>query len=267
MLLAKSCMKAHNIKHGTIKLGTLHEYRETEIQHIADRQEGYLKFNLKFDGEVELTTKWFNTFAAGTLQFGTEKPIAFPGKTSAKFTDMFIVQSDNQRVILKDSSATIEREALNGFVFCMSKVRRTQDCIGIFPEYNDYWFVTEANALRFGFMLGGILREAIITGRATGKNLVPENMPLENFSVNLSMGLVEYIPRETHITNHNILNLEDFLGKMKNIAFIKPPVPFEKELEYRFNYTIVSDGKIIEPIVKFAILESYHLQQFALQIS
>jgi len=264
MLLAKSCMKAHNIKHGTIKLGTLHEYRATEIQHIADRYEGYLKFNLMFDGEVELSPKWFNTLAAGTAQIGPVKGIPLPGKTRTEFKILNIGHVDDQRIMLKDSHLVIERETLNGFVFCMSQVRKTQDCFEIFPEYDDYWYVNEVNAARFGVMLGGILREAIIAGRASGNHLVPESMPIDNFSVNLDMGPVQYIARETHITNKNLMKVEEFLEKMSAIAFTKPPEPFQKEREYRFSYTIVSSGRIIEPSVKFAILDSHHLQQFVI---
>lgn len=266
MLLAKSCMKEHNIKNGTIKLGTLHEYRETEIKHIADKQEGYLRFHLKFDGVVKLEPKWFNTLAGGAAQIGKDQPIHFPGRTNAHFKNLQIISFADDIITLKNSEAIIERNSLNGFVYCMSKVRKTRDCIDIFPEYDDYWFVSEHKALQFGFMLGGILRNKIIAGRHSGNHIVPESMPIDDFSVDLEMAAVQYLPRETHISSAEIYKLESFVEQMANIAFTKPPIPFEKEREYRFNYTITSRGHIIEPIVKFVILDSTPLQQFALQI-
>ncbi len=266
MLLAKSCMKDYNIKHGTIKLGTLHEYKTTELKHIADPQEGYLKFKLKFDGTVEVEPRWFNALAGGAMQIGHEAPIRYPGKTNAKFEVMNIVRADAEKVILKNSEATIERESLNGFVYCMSQIRKTRDCKGIFPEYDDYWFITETKAMQFGVTLGGILRNAIIVGRASGNHLAPESMPIENFSVNVEMGPVQYVPREIQVSNGEAFKLDDFMSKMASIAFIKPPTPFEKEREYRFNYTIISDNKIIEPSVKYALLDSTPLQNLVIQV-
>lgn len=266
MLLAKSCMKDYNIKHGTIKLGTLHEYKTTELKHIADPQEGYLKFKLKFDGTVEVEPKWFNALAGRAIQIGHEAPIRYPGKTNAQFKIMNIVRADAGKIILKNSEAIIERESLNGFVYCMSQVRKTRDCKNIFPEYDDYWFISEIKAMQFGVTLGGILRNAIIAGRASGKHLVPESMSIENFSVNIEMGLVQYIPREIHVSDGETFKLDDFMNKMASIAFIKPPIPFAKEREYRFNYTIISDNKIIEPSVKYTILDSTPLQDLVMQI-
>lgn len=267
MLLAKSCMKPYNIKHGTVKLGTLHEYRETEIKHIADSEEGYLKFHLKLDGTVQLPPKWFNTIAAGCMQLGDEEGIRFPGRTSAQFLRVDATHNPDNTITLIDSEATIQREAFNGFVFCMSQVRKTRDCVDIFPEYDDYWFVTEASAKKFGFTLGAILREAIISGRASGNHLVPENMDIGDFSVNVQMGLVKYVPREIHVTDASKYKLQEFIKNMLNIAFTKPPIPFAKECEFRFNYIILSKGKIVEPIVKYAILDSTLLQDLVLQVS
>lgn len=257
-------MKDFNIKKGTIKLGTLHEYRETEIQHIADKEEGYLKFNLKFDGLVELTSKWFNTLAGNAMRIGHTPPILFPGTTQASYEILNIVYMDDDKIILRDSVATIERRALNGFVFCMSKIRKTKDCIGIFPEYDDYWYVPKMWAARFGYILGGLLRDAIIHHHKTGHPIVSEDLSIDDFSVNLQMDFVDYTSRAIHITNDNKTELDEFMRKMSRIAFIKPPEPFEKELEYRLNYTILSKGRIFEPTVKSIILDSTLLQQFVI---
>lgn len=266
MLLSKSCMKEFNIKYGTIKLGTLHEYRDTEIKHIADPYEGYLTFNIVFDGTVSIPIAWFNALAGGTFQIGETPPISFPGKTSARLDELNYFIHDKENVSFKDSALIITRESLNGFVYCMSRVRKTRDCIDIFPEYDDYWFISETKARDFGVMLGRILRKAIITGRASGNHLVPESMPIDDFTIHLHMRVVEYVPRDIHITNADHFKLDDFMKKMSRIAFIKPPIPFQKEKEYRFNYVIISRGNIIEPTVKFTILDSAPLQELVMQI-
>ncbi|WP_177339436.1 hypothetical protein, partial [Pseudomonas sp. NBRC 111142] len=177
-----------------------------------------------------------------------------------------LVESDEETVTLKDSKAVIERKSLNGFVYCMSLVRKSRDCIGIFPEYDDAWFLPESRALNFGVLLGGMLHNAIIAGRASGRHLVPENLNLESLSVNLEAGPVEYQEREIHVINSNTFKLEEFQSRMARIAFTKPPIPFAKEKEYRFNYTIVSENRIIEPLVKFAILDASPLQKLILHI-
>ena len=264
MLLAKSCMKDFNIKNGTIKLGTLHEYRETELQHIADKEEGFLKFNIRFDGLVEITSEWFNTLSGNGVQIGSGSSILFPGSTSAHYEVLNIVPSSNGKIILRDSRATIERQALNGFVFCMSSIRKTKDCIDIFPEYDDYWYIPKMWAANFGFMLGGLLRDAIIERHNAGQPIVPKELSIDDFSVNARLDFVSYTPREIHITNDNKIELNEFMQKMSNIAFIKPVEPFEKEREYRFNYEIVSKGRIIEPTIKSIILDSTPLQQFVI---
>lgn len=254
-------MKDFNIKNGTIKLGTLQEYRETELLHIADKEEGYLKFNLIFDGLVELSSDWFHTLAGNSMKLGNVSPTLFPGSINVFCEQLNIVKFTDDIITIRDARATIERQALNGFVFCMSRIRKTKDCIDIFPEYDDYWYIPEIRAARFGFMLGGLLRNAIIEHHKIGQPIT-EELCIDDFSVDVIMDVVNYIPRVKHITNDNKFELDELLQNLSNIAFIKPPVPFEKEREYRFNYTIVSNNLIIEPKVKFIILDATHLQQF-----
>lgn len=256
-------MKDFNIKKGTIKLGTLHEYRETELQHIADKEEGYLRFHLRFDGLVEVTSEWFNTLSGNGVAIGSGQPIIFPGHTSSYYEKIHFVRRTGNIITLKDSIATIERQALNGFVFCMSSVRKTKDCIDIFPEYNDYWYIPQLRAANFGFRLGGLLRDAIIEHHIIG-NPITEELSIDDFFVSVTMDLVTYTSREIHITNDNKIELEEFKRKMWDIAFIKPLVPFEKEREYRFNYTVVSNNQVIVPTVKSIILDSTILQQFVI---
>ena len=48
MFLVKSCSQRYNIPNSkTVKIGTLHEYRETESLQILDKEEGF--FDILFD--------------------------------------------------------------------------------------------------------------------------------------------------------------------------------------------------------------------------
>lgn len=263
MLLAKSCMKDFNIKKGTIKLGTLQEYRETELQHIADKKEGHLKFKLIFDNLVELSNKWFNTLSGNQIRLGKASPFISPGSTNVNCEELDIAELTSEKMIVRYARVTIEQQSLNGFVFCMSSIRKTLDCIDIFPEYDDYWYMPQIRALHFGYVLGSLLRNAIIENHKKG-NPITKELCIDDFSVNLKMGPVHYIPREIHITNDNKFELDELLEHLSHISFIKPPTPFKKEREFRFNYTIVSKNHIIEPSVKSIILDASELQQYIL---
>lgn len=264
--LSKSCTKEYNIKHGTIKLGTLNEYKETEIEQIQDKEEGHLRFHLKFDGEVTVSNEWFNTLSDGAIGMGNnpEPHFSFPGEIRARFEHFTIAKSTNSHVTIRDTSAIIEREALNSFVFCMSKVRKLRDCIGIFPEYNDYWYIAEGHRLDFCRVLGELLLEAIVNGHKTGNYIIPADTPLEELTIYRAAHPVRYIPRDTHITNENILALEEFKERMIHISFTKPEV-FQHEAEFRFMYDIVVGGNYVQPIVNSIILDATRLQCFICQ--
>lgn len=265
MLLAKSCMNDFNIKNGTIKLGTLYEYRETELQHIADKEEGLLRFDLSFESGVTVPVDVFNTFASPAINIGNGG-YRFPGRTNATLRPMGFEKIVGNMITMKKSHATIERHSLNGFIFCMSMVEDPKECSSIFPEYNDSWFLSEHWSRNFGFELGGILREAIINGRNTGNHVIPYDIPLHDISVDLTMGAIKYLPREAHFTSSNETDITNYLALMSDLVFIKPPSPFAKEKEYRFSYTIMSGNRVIEPLVKSIILDSTSLIRFIMQV-
>ncbi|OOL39128.1 hypothetical protein [Pseudomonas sp. FSL W5-0299] len=258
MLLAKSCDTRNNIKNGTIKLGTLYEYRETEIEEIADREEGMLTFHLKFTGQVKVPAIWFNTLAGGSMVFGKETFTRFPGVLRAHFDTVNIVVFDGQDVVLRDSRATICRESPNSFVFCMSLVRKMRDSEGIFAGYDDCWYMTAAKAQRFGLVLGQVLLQFVKAEHLKGNFIVPKETDVTKLKVFVEHRSVDYISREIEIFDDAHTPLDVFMNKMQSMAFIKPD-SYSPELEYRFNYTMVVDGKIVQPQVKKVILKSEQL--------
>lgn len=256
MLLAKSCAKKYNIKNGTIRLGSLHEYRQTEIQQIADKEEGLFRFKLNFEGIQKLKTEWFNVICGGMAHIGDAPPISYPGILKAQWQPFHLLSSNNKYVTLKDSTATVKREALNSFIFCMSHVRMMRDCARIFPDYDDYWYMKDVRAPAFGERIRTILKEKIKKDFKNNKFLIPPQTDIENLDVHLTHEKILYTPREIHITGENSIQAEDFIRKMYSMAFIKPPIPFETEREYRFNFIITSRGLIVPPIENSVILNS-----------
>lgn len=258
MLLAKSCEKQFNIKNGTLMLGTLNEYRETEDEQIGDKGEGKIQFNLQFDGDVTISKQWFNTLQPGGWQIGDVKPIYFPGYTTAHFHHVEIVDRDEHTVTLRNSSATIWREAPNCFVFCMSEIKKTHECIGIFPKYDDYWYVNSLNAKSFGVMIGRTLFDKIKSGRDSANHVIPANVDISNLKIHMRHELVKYTDRDLHVTNETAFTLDALTDHLRDMAFLKP-VRFKKEREYRFHYTILSNNKIIQPLFKQLVISSEHL--------
>ncbi|MCF6764017.1 hypothetical protein [Pseudomonas fragi] len=256
MLLGKSCKKEHNIKNGTLKLGTLHEYRTTETEEIADKNEGMLTFNLIFDGIVEIDAIWLNTITNGAIALDSNEPsIQLPGKLHAHIKKMHVLYQDNNIMTIRDSEVIIQREALNSFIFCMSSIRKMRDCAEIFKGYDDYWYLMNSRAQRFGVTLGGMLLDKIKNDHRNEINILPNGTDIDNLKIHMEHSHIKYTPREIHITNSSTYKAIDFIKHMKSMAFIKP-AKFKPEQEYRFNYTITSNGTIIQPTVKSLYLNS-----------
>ncbi|MGE7094739.1 hypothetical protein ACQKIS_00945 [Pseudomonas fulva] len=255
MLLGKSCKKEHHIKNGTIKLGTLYEYRSIENDELIDKHEGMLSFFLKFHGRVSIPTQWFVTLNGGAIGINQVRPLRFPGKSSAHFLRVEVETTHDERIVLIDSSAVISRESPNSFIFCVSHVRKTTDCIGIFPSCNDYWFIREAQAEAFARELGTMLLQQIYAGHETGNHIIPADADISSVKIHFEYGNVHYMERVTHIQQHSDLTLEEFGNKINNMAFTKPK-SYSRELEYRFQFTILSNNKIVEPIVKSVFLDA-----------
>ena len=249
-------------------LGTLHEYRKTEVVQIADCEEGRLSFRLQFDGEVIVPVTWFNAMLGGSVYYGggaeVEDPTdVFLGGVEVDIIDLTHKRINNNEVVISNSLVEIVRDAPNAFAFCMSAIRKMADCVGIFPDYDDYWNVTQGGAKKFGLRLGWLLMERIKNDHAKGVFLVPEDTCMEDLRVYLSRRDVVYMDREVHIRSGGDLTLEDFMSRMDNMAFIKPP-SFSREKEFRFHYTIVSRDMVIEPLVNKLILDARSLVPWVL---
>ena len=258
MLLAKSCQKRFHIKNGTVKLGTLYEYRCIENEELIDKQEGMLTFYLNFRGRVRIPTQWFNTINGNGFNFGGPPPILFPGRTQTHFEKLHVEQNFGAWMVLLESRGVVSREAFNGFIFCMSYVQHREDCVGIFAGCDDYWYVTEEKLHDFAWELVRLLRGYIIEQHAKGDFILPRDTNLTDLQIRCEYGEVGYVAREIDLYEQNFMSLEQYMGKMRDMAFTKPE-SYSKEREYRFSFIAVVDGKVVEPIVKSVFLDSTSL--------
>lgn len=263
MLLAKRCNKPHNIKNGTLKIGTLHEYRKTEIKQIADKEEGVLKFNIKFDKPVQIDRKIFNTLCGGQMNFGIGDRIEFPGDIEAQFIQLN-VDHNGEVVTLTDSIATITRWDVNSFIFCMSRIEDPNESEEMFPDYDDQWYIAFEDAHDFAIEMGKTLLSSIHQEYANGNLHLPPNIKIGDLQLRVRHGDVNYTPREILITNDTTFLLDDLIRQMVDIAYTKPPIPFQTEKEYRFQYTVVANGEIFAPHNNPMFINSSTLQRFSI---
>lgn len=267
MLLGKSCAKRHHIRNGTLRLGTLAYYRATENQEIADKGEGQYSFTVKLDGEVRVSTYWFDTLNAG-LQIGSVEPHYYPGNMTAWLDKIDFVRDGPEHVKMKDTVIRIFRESPNCFVFCMSAVESLSECQTIFSGYDDCWGIAKTQAKEFCIETAKILLETLKAEYRSGKPILPEGLPggldIDKLSINCIWSEVMYVPRELHISEANNDTLSQFLEKMESMAFIKPPEPFAKEKEYRFQFNIMHGNYLLEPRVESIIIDAKKLARFVI---
>ena len=260
MLLAKNCFTKDNLKtRKTIKLGTLHEYRKIESAQIVDNGEGKYSFFLKFDGTVEIEKPWFSLMFQGAIGIGDDEHLPrIPGAFSAAIHNLEMVGGNDKIIKVRNSSASIHREALNSFIFCMSQVRKLRDAIGLFPDYDDCWYMTATKAHDLGVALSTLLRDRVISGRETGNHIVDPHIPLVDLSIHCRHELVSYLGREIHISNSSLFTVDHFIRKIWDMAFVKPP-SFVAEKEYRYSFTIAAGDRILIPTVDNVILNAEQL--------
>lgn len=140
----------------------------------------------------------------------------------------------------------------------MSLVRKMRDAKEIFPDYDDCWYMTASKAEGLAIILSSLLRERIMSGRNSDNHIVDPAIPLENLSVHCRHDAVLYLDREVHISNTGALTVEQFMHKIRDMAFTKP-LSFAREKEFRFSFTILAGNRILTPIVDNVILDGEEL--------
>lgn len=268
MLLVKSCESRFNPKISrTVKIGSLYEYRDTEIEEIADRQEGFFDFTLRIVEPTEVPNYWYNAIMQGQMAFGNSsgKTIPrFPGVTRVFADKLFIVSMTGTHSVLANTNVNIHREDVNGLIFCMSLLPSTSDASAIFSGYDDCWScsASDANAIAEG--LGNSVRSLAVEAFLDGNLVIPKGFTEKDISIHVRHGLVVYTDREMDLPVNGIFDLEGFYEIMSDMSFIKPRIPFSKEKEYRFHFCIMVGGMLIQPWSNTLIVDSASLDKIIL---
>lgn len=273
MLLAKNCYKKDNIlRRGTIRLGSLYEYRATEQEQIADSEEGLFSYKIVFDGEVLVSRKWLNAVFNPAIKLSVAGADNQPHHMLPGLFEIAVQNLNYRRLditgdefMVTDSSASISREAINGFMFCTSLIRRTSESEGIFPDYDDCWYLNASNADKIAEYMCSILFQKILTCRNEGNHLIPSEIDLSDLEVICQHGLVIYQDRHLVITKEADAPLNEFSERTRNLHFVKPP-EFSHEKEYRFSFWIASGNKFVEPLKNSVILEAPLMAKIAFEL-
>lgn len=263
MYLGKSCSSQFHVKKsGTLRVGTLYEYRHIESPQIVDGGEGVFEIDLQIKGPVAVECKWFNVINSGIVQFGRDEDSPrYLGSFSAAVHDLDMAGFDGDKVLLNYYSASIRRESLNGFIFCMSLCGTKSELESIFPDYDAYWFIHKDMHLEFGRAVAlGIIRK-IIESHKAGDFIVDRSIDIDDFSVHVTAEPVIYVDRHVFIDGTSSISVEEFLSKMRRMHYIKP-LNFNQEREFRFHFRIVSKGREFLPVVKNIIIDAGEVIHF-----
>ena len=129
MYLVKSCSKQNNPKtSGTLRIGSLTEYRDSENKEVEDREEGFYRIN------IDLKDKWITTNLFSHLN-----------KSHLSLSSVHIhhlaLKGSYEDRILVDYHANYTWDNLNRFIFCITKTERAEDAQNIFSGYDDSWSI------------------------------------------------------------------------------------------------------------------------------
>ncbi|ENQ6391592.1 MULTISPECIES: hypothetical protein [Klebsiella] len=243
MYLVKSCSKQNNPKtSGTLRIGSLTEYRDSENKEVEDREEGFYRIN------IDLKDKWITTNLFSHLN-----------KSHLSLSSVHIhhlaLKGSYEDRILVDYHANYTWDNLNRFIFCITKTERAEDAQNIFSGYDDSWSIDykkitwmkkamEKNVLQK-------VKELISSGEMIfGSDFNdPGKIRIQSYTQDII-----YQARDLYLGNKDIDAMsETLISLFENVKFIKP-VDFKKEKELRFVFDFYYDGIIIFPQINSLIV-------------
>lgn len=241
MYLVKSCFKRDNIwKRKTIKIGTLTEYRDTEQQQIADREEGMI--NLSFDLNhfhmpIPLLNN-LNTISHGLSSFHLKEIKLRPNPLLTN------------HVYAEKYSATTSLIKFNRFIFCISKLDKPDTCKNIFKEYNDYWYLPEDRTQLFGDALSLLILEEVSNRVQRGEQIFSTDSVTDPLEIRWYCNNIFYTPRQVLIDNTKLYKESSNILYWLSEGHMVKPDSFQHEKEMRFIFDIYSNGELLQPLNK-----------------
>lgn len=263
MLLAKNCRPEHSvIATGSIRLGSLYEYRTTYEEQIADRHEGKFTFTLNLGEEFDIDKRWYNALFGRFLYIGSDNqyPVFDPPGSYRTKCDSFTKTGEFEHTArVKVKNLSMEREVPNSLIFCMSQVPDKGSAMGLFSDYHDRWFVDSQDCDFFANALVRAVARKITQGRKLGIHIVDPRIPLDRLNLSCNHGLVKYLPRIVNLTDDKTFSVQEFLNLCYELEFYKPPC-YAHELEYRFNIKLYFDNRLLPIHINSMIIDASEIK-------
>lgn len=246
MFFVKSCHHQDNVhRRKTLRIGTLDEYRSTELLQIVDQHEGTFSFELDLHS-VHIPREIFNFMNFNHNSFAEfhMHELISRGQSNAILNCMY----------LRKYRASIKLKNTNRFIFCMSLVDLPDDAKDIFPDYDDAWFFKRSKAILIAHEIGHQLNKEIIRKEKNGVRVFDGEYDIEKASPSISIQTINYKDRTIHVDNQFFYsNLDEILNAMSGASFIKPK-PYSPEKEVRFIFDYHFGGHLLSPAMKSIIV-------------
>lgn len=254
MRYVKSCKSKDNpLRCGTIKIGSLHEYRDIEEEQIADRQEGFIELVLKLD-DIHLKLDEFQEFLNSHNSYASFETIGHinTGGPSDAVPGLHHFPRFHAKSNLNRN---------NLFVFCLSAVENHEE-VKISTEYDDCWHFEKDDIQEMALGLIKGLFSSIWSNRRV---IFPKHNLSESFEIEACWEQITYTPRKIVVNNYIYhTNRLKYLEMVRRPQFIKP-IDFSSEKEFRICFDIYDNGVMLHPAVKHIIISAENIKHLIRQ--
>ena len=244
MYLVKSCSREFNVANsGTIKIGTLHEYRETESLQILDKEEGF--FRIIFD----LKDKYIETSLFNFLNYSHDSYLT----AKVNHFNINTIYQDYTKVTYDAEYTWVNN---NRFMFCISKLENHQESKSIFSDYDDYWYISFFKKNKLIKSLENAVFEDVKKRMLDGEVIFHKsNIDLSKLKIKSHSQDILYKNRSLYLDNKNLDSKKaELIGLFQGIKYLKP-YTFKKEFEFRIIFDFYENEELLIPIVKSLIIK------------
>ncbi|MEG3111230.1 hypothetical protein SC127_10885 [Pantoea sp. T14] len=254
MYIVKSCHSGFNPLNGrTIRIGSIDEYRQTEIEEIADEGEATFGFTVDLKN-ADIPMALFEALQSGAGMLNDTEITMWSGmrQSSVIKGGMHIGQMKSRHLW----------HGRNCLAFCMSRLNAHEEASTLFESYDDYWYFEESCLEQIGELIRQQVESKLRQDMLESGN--PKSLSrLEKFTCQLKVQQVIYSTRHVEISNFNPeARSPGFLDKLfNNYRYLKPQ-QFSHEKEIRFLFECFDDGELIFPEFKSLIIDATPVVKF-----
>lgn len=234
--LLKYCKTDHHPsqENATLRLGCLHEFRKEEMGELADKDEGFYRYNLRLDGGPY--TKDTIGEARWLFRVSDDRPQAsqlMPGGASNTHIRRYAERNQDGGLIYANGDATVEYSFPESYIFCMSAMQ-SKTAPSPFEKQTDSWRLKSKSVRPFAETLVTSIQEMHLAGKINFY-LGPNREKLLNAAptAHVRTSLISYDKRIMNI-NGSESPIEKVAAYMWNNPFSKP-ASYEAESEFRIH--------------------------------